>query len=239
MTTPLDEQIDGVALLHDPTRRALFSLVSDSVEPVSREQASAELGVTRSLAGFHLDKLVEAGLLDVELRRLTGRTGPGAGRPAKLYRRSRRQIELSLPHREYGLAGLLLADAIETAETSGRTVTDELERSSYGFGRRSGALAKERAHSRNRTCSERATFLSMLREHGFEPRDVGTDVVLVNCPFHGLAQDHADLVCGMNLHLLRGMRSAVDIADAELQPRLEPEPGHCCVRFRISGETQR
>lgn len=238
MIAPLDEQLAGVAVLRDPTRRALFSLVSNSVEPVSRERASAELGVTRSLAGFHLDKLVDGGFLDFEFRRLTGRTGPGAGRPAKLYRRSERQIELSLPHRDYGLAGILLADAIEAAETSGRAVSDELERSSYDFGGRSGERAKERARARGSTCNDKATLLNMLREHGFEPRDVGSEVVLLNCPFHALARDHADLVCGMNLHLLRGIRSAVEAAEDELQPRLDPQPGHCCVRFRIRDEAR-
>jgi len=60
--------------------------------------------------------------------------------------------------------------------------------------------------------------------------------VLQNCPFHTLAEQHRDLVCGMNLDLLCG---AIDGADADdvLSARLEPEPGRCCVRMKPSGRS--
>ena len=138
MSGDFDAQVAGVAALHDPVRRALYLFVVGSADAVSREQAAAGVGVQRALAAFHLDKLADEGLLDVEFRRLTGRTGPGAGRPAKLYRRSAREIEVSLPPREYDLAGLLLAGAIDAADASGRKVRDELERSSFEFGRAMG-----------------------------------------------------------------------------------------------------
>ena len=227
----------GVAALNDPIRRALFLCVAQSPEPVSREQAATAVGVQKALAAFHLDKLAEEGLLEFEFKRLTGRSGPGAGRPAKLYRRSERQIELSLPQREYDLAGVLLAGAIEAAESSGRAVRDELERSSYAFGCGLGEQARERAGARASKHKQREALLDVLREHGFEPRVAGSDVVLANCPFHALAQQHTELVCGMNLHLLRGVRSALDVGDRELQPRLEPEPGQCCVKFCSGAST--
>lgn len=231
MTASFENEVAGVAALNDPIRRALFLCVAQSAEPVSREQAATAVGVQKPLAAFHLDKLAEEGLLGFEFKRLTGRSGPGAGRPAKLYRRSERQIELSLPKREYDLAGALLASAIEAAESSGRTVRDELERSSYSFGWGVGERAKERAGARVSKRKRREALLEVLREHGFEPRVAASDVVLANCPFHALAQQHTELICGMNLHLLRGVRSVLDVGDRELQPRLEPEPGQCCVKF--------
>lgn len=229
------EQVAGVAALNDPTRRALFLCVAASAEPVSREQAAAAVGVDRALAAFHLDKLVEEGLLEFEFKRLTGRSGPGAGRPAKIYRRSGVEIQLSLPKREYDLAGVLLAGAIDASESSGRAVRDELQQSSHAFGARLGERAKERAGVGASRRDRREALLHVLREHGFEPRIVGSDVVLSNCPFHALAQQYTELVCGMNLHLLRGVRSVLDVGHDECQPRLEPEPGRCCVKLGGAG----
>jgi predicted ArsR family transcriptional regulator len=231
MTGDFDEQVAGVAVLNDPIRRALYRFVVQSAESVSREQAAAAIGVQKALAAFHLDKLAEEGLLEFEFRRLTGRTGPGAGRPAKLYRRSSRQIDITLPPREYDLAGLLLAGAIDAAESSGNTVRDELETRAYAFGRTMGERAMARAGSRASKAKQREALLEVLREHGFEPRGVNGDVVLANCPFHALAQKFTELVCGMNLHLLEGVRSVLAVGDRDLQPRLEPEPGQCCVKF--------
>lgn len=230
-----EDQVSGVAALNDPVRRALFLCVANSAEPLSREQAAAAVGVKKPLAAFHLDKLAEEGLLDFEFKRLTGRSGPGAGRPAKLYRRSDRQIELSLPKREYDLAGALMAGAIDSAESNGRTVREELARASYAFGRTLGERARKRAGRRASRAREREALLDVLVEHGFEPRTVGSDVVLSNCPFHALAQQFTELVCGMNLHLLEGVRSVLDVDEGELEPRLDPEPGQCCVKFCSAG----
>lgn len=235
MNPDVVEQVAGIAALNDPVRRALYLFVASSPEPVSREQAAEAVDVQKSLAAFHLDKLAEQGLLEVEFRRLTGRTGPGAGRPAKLYRRSDRQIEVSLPPREYDLAGELLAAAIEASEASGRPVRAELEEASYALGQQLGTEAVETARAgqarRPSKARRREVLLEVLGAHGFEPRAAGPEVVLANCPFHTLAQRYTDLVCGMNLHLMQGVRSVLDVDGEELVPRLEPEPGQCCVKF--------
>ena len=227
----LERRISGIATLDQPLRRDLYRLLSERDGWMTRDQASEALGVPRSVAAFHLDKLADAGVVETTFERTTGRTGPGAGRPAKLYRRSDREIEVSLPQREYDLAGALLAGAIDAADSSGRPVRAELERSSYAFGRTMGERAKERAGARPSRAKQRDALLEVLREHGFEPRVVGRDVVLANCPFHALSQQFTELVCGMNLHLLEGVRSVLDVGATELQPRLEPEPGQCCVKF--------
>src|SRR3954454_17966465 len=111
-----DAQVAGIAALGEPVRRALYRFVVGEPEPVNREQAAAGAGVARHVAKFHLDKLVEDGLLDVDYARPPGRGGPGAGRPAKVYRRSGRQLTVSLPPREYELAGRLLARAVADAQ---------------------------------------------------------------------------------------------------------------------------
>lgn len=231
MTVLSEEQVAGVAALNDPIRRALYLYVANTTDAVGREQAAAAVGVQRALAAFHLDKLTELGLLDVEFRRLTGRSGPGAGRPAKLYRRSALQIDVSLPPRKYDLVGRMLAEAIEAAGRTGNPVRDELAGVSYSIGRLLGEEVVERAGKRPSKAKQRQALLDVLASYGFEPRIQAGDVVLANCPFHALAQQFRDLVCGMNLELLKGIRSVLSLDAAELQPRLEPEPGQCCVKF--------
>lgn len=223
--------VSGIAMLNDPIRRSLYQLVAASAGSVSRDQAAEAVGVQRTLAAFHLDKLAEEGLLEVEFKRLTGRTGPGAGRPAKLYRRSSREIEVSLPPREYDLAAHLLAAAIDGASGKRRDVRASLEEVSRDFGRRLGADAEQRSGPRPSAAKRREVMLEVLRENGFEPRTVAGDVVLGNCPFHSLSQQFTEVVCGMNLHLMEGLRSGLALKPRTLEPRLQPEAGMCCVRF--------
>lgn len=231
MTVLSEEQVARVATLNDPIRRALYLYVANSVDAVSRDQASAAVGVQRALAAFHLDKLAQQGLVDVEFRRLTGRTGPGAGRPAKLYRRSQMQTDVSLPPRRYDLVGRMLARAVEAAGRTGHPVQHELAGASYSMGRMLGEEVVERMGKRPSKAKQRQALLDTLASFGFEPRIQGADVVLANCPFHALAQEFRDLVCGMNLELVKGIRSVLPLGEMELRPRLEPEPGQCCVKF--------
>ena len=105
-------QLETLALLDEPVRRKLYLHVAETGEEVSRDQAARATKVSRALAAFHLDRLVEAGLLETTFRRLTGRTGPGAGRPAKLYRRASVQLDVSVPERRYEMAAHILARAL-------------------------------------------------------------------------------------------------------------------------------
>src|SRR3954464_11035711 len=115
MTEDLAGQIAAVGALADPARRALYPFLAASEAPVSRDQAAADVGLARHTVKFHLDRLVDEGLLETEYRRLSGRRGPGAGRPAKLYRRSTREFDVTLPERHYDLAGQILAEAVQPA----------------------------------------------------------------------------------------------------------------------------
>ena len=132
----LDEQISGIAVLGDPLRRALYRHVISQPGPVNRDQVAEGAGVARHVVKFHLDRLADDGLLDVEYARPAGRAGPGAGRPAKLYRRSARELAVSLPPRDYELAGRLLAQAVTEAERDGIRVADALARAARSTGQR-------------------------------------------------------------------------------------------------------
>jgi predicted ArsR family transcriptional regulator len=216
-----DAQVAAVAALAEPTRRRLYDLVVRRPDPVSRDEAAAIGDVPRATAAFHLDRLVADGLLEVVFERRSGRSGPGAGRPAKLYRRAQAAVSVSLPDRRYDLAGELLAEAVTEAEASGEQAAAVLSRIAYLRGRQ----LTERAGP----AEGRAAVLGVLEEHGFEPRPEDDVITLANCPFHVLARTHTELVCGMNLRLLEGVLDGV--GDSGLAAELAPAPGRCCVRL--------
>jgi predicted ArsR family transcriptional regulator len=221
----------SVSSLDDPVRRRLYEVVSQRTEPTGRDEAAAAAGVGRALAAYHLDKLVESGLLTATYRRRAGRSGPGAGRPAKLYARSDREFAVTVPPREYELAARLLLQVVES-DPSGRSRAALLE-----VARRLGSeLGSRFQQGQENTDSYRAgqdlagtrTLDRALTEHGYEPgRDDDGIIRLRNCPFHQLAEWHRDIICGMNLGLIEGMVAGLG-ADG-LDPQLDPQPGYCCV----------
>src|SRR4051812_33316322 len=190
--------LSAVAALAEPTRRRLYDAVARSQAPLSRDEVAGATGVPRATAAFHLDRLVAEGLLAVTFERRSGRSGPGAGRPAKLYARADASIEVSLPERRYDLAGGLLAAALDEAELSGSSPRGALARTAYQRGRDLGVGAR----ASDDAADGAAVVLDVLEEQGFEPSADDESFTLVNCPFHTLAREHTELVCGMNLSLL-------------------------------------
>lgn len=228
MADDFDTQVSGVSALAEPARRALFLYVASQVEPVSRDQAAEGAGLTRHTAKFHLDKLVDEGLLETEFRRLSGRSGPGAGRPTKLYRRSARQLTVTLPERHYDLAGHILARALEDAARDGVPVLDTLRRAATDAGRKLGAQPRTPPGERGQeSASAVQAVADALAEQGYEPRLQEGTLVLVNCPFHALAGEHTDVICGMNLDLITAMLD--ELGHPGVKATLNPAPGRCCV----------
>ncbi|MEN0137390.1 MAG: helix-turn-helix domain-containing protein [Rhodococcus sp. (in: high G+C Gram-positive bacteria)] len=211
--------VSAVSALGEPVRRQVYDHVRTQPSPVSRDDVAEALGLARSTSAFHLEKLADEGLLAVEFARRGGRSGPGAGRPAKLYRRSDREFAVHLPERAYALAGELFARAIEDAEATGASPRDALVARAHDFGRDLGAGIG---------CSE-GDLTAALAESGYEPRRSDGTIVLVNCPFHALARQHTDMVCGMNLALLSGLLDGAGCEDR--RATLAPAEGYCCVRI--------
>ena len=225
----MPEARDGMAAaaaLHEPLRRRVYAYVAAQPGAVGRDEAAGALGVPRSVAAFHLDKLAEVGLLEVEFRRPPGRSGPGAGRPAKLYRRGPGEFSVHLPERRYELAGRLLADAVARAERTGAPPAEAAREEAREHGRQVGAAAPGRP-GRARTGALEAMAAALAGE-GYEPLVTDGSVVLRNCPFHAVAEEQRELMCGMNLELVQGMIEGMKARG--LTARLEPETGHCCVR---------
>lgn len=202
--------VASVGALEDPVRRRLYEIVSARDEPTGRDEVAAAAGVGRSLAAYHLDKLVKSGLLTVSYARLGGRSGPGAGRPAKLYARSDREFAVTLPPRAYELAARIMARALSGDQR-----------------------VREAAH---RMGTELATpgegLDQVLAAHGYEPSGRCPVIRLRNCPFHQLAAEHRDLICGMNLSLIDGIVDGLNLPG--WRPVLDPRPGYCCVAIEAT-----
>ncbi len=221
-----DRDASGIGSLADGVRRSLYLYVCAQPTPVSRDQAAAAVGIPVHQAKFHLDKLEAEGLLDSDYTRLRGRTGPGAGRPSKVYRRADRVIAVSLPDREYQLAGRMMADAIAASIATGAPVVEELHRIATGQGR--SWVEATPAPTSARAALDIA--VDTLTAHGYEPRREDLRVVMVNCPFHQLAQAQTQLVCTMNHALISGVTESLGPHGPTAE--LEPGSGRCCVVLR-------
>ncbi|MDT4984157.1 MAG: hypothetical protein QOF95_1647 [Pseudonocardiales bacterium] len=223
-----DRQVGRIAALAEPIRRALYRYISTEPGPVGREQAASAVGVATHVAKFHLDKLEAGGLLDSEYSRPPGRSGPGAGRPAKRYRRSIREVSVSLPERRYDLAGRIMAQAIDAATDSGTPLADALHQAAAEHGRHLGDRVTARLGRRRSPAAFGQAINGVLTDYGYEPRAGDDDAVtLTNCPFHALAQEHTELVCGINLDLFSGMLETCE--GSGMHARLDPAPDRCCV----------
>ncbi|KOU28822.1 transcriptional regulator [Streptomyces sp. WM6368] len=215
--------------MQDPVRRRLYEYVVAQGREVGRNEAAEAAGVARTLAAHHLDKLAQAGLLESGSRRLTGRSGPGAGRPAKVYTRARVERSVSLPARDYRTAAELLAEAADEAG---------LDAVLCASARRRGEALRGSAAP----CGGLAEAMEVLAARGYEPHLEGAEgergteggaapvVRMRNCPFHAVAERFPPLVCGMNLALLEGLLGA----GGPVRARMDARPGECCVVVETS-----
>jgi predicted ArsR family transcriptional regulator len=208
---PRCEDIASLAVLAEPSRRRVYDHVLAMRQAVTKDDVAVALGIGRTLAAYHLDRLVTAGLLTASYARVTGRTGPGAGRTAKLYALSPREFHVSEPARDYETLARLLAIAAAGDGSEQRRAEQTAHSSGAAVGR----------SVRGRTARE------VLAERGYAPFADQGEIRLANCPFHQLAQDHRELVCGMNRALIQGILEGLQTTDVTAS--LDPRPGHCCV----------
>jgi predicted ArsR family transcriptional regulator len=225
------EQLDAVAAiaaLADPTRRALYRHVVSHTESVGRREAADALRIPQHVARFHLDRLHDVGLLDVEYRRPPGRRGPGAGHPTKRYRRSATEFSVKLPEERYDVAGLIMAKALTDAGAGESPVVAALERAAAEAGKSLGQGAPRNVGRRRTRARPFDAARDVLDGQGFETHRDGRDVVLTNCPFRSLASEYPALICEMNLAFVEGLLAETNTAAVA---RLDPAPGRCCVRI--------
>jgi predicted ArsR family transcriptional regulator len=215
----------AVALLAEPTRQRLYLYLRDRREPVGREEAARHTGVKPRLAAFHLDRMADAGLLDVEYRRLSGRAGPGAGRPAKVYSVSARSFSVAIPQTRYALAASMMATVLATSG-SRADGAESLQAVAASVGETIGREIRRRGRTRGARYEAVQRKLTQL---GYEPQvQASGGWTMRNCIFSELSQSHRELVCPMNAAFVTGM-----LDGAQLALRVErhtARPG-CCVRL--------
>ncbi|GAA4377977.1 helix-turn-helix transcriptional regulator [Agromyces bauzanensis] len=218
-----EQRLSAVSALADPLRRRAYEVVARSLEPLGHDAVATTLGIPRSTAAFHLNRLAAEGLLDVEFRRLGERIGPGQGRPAKVYRRTDADLAVQLPRRLYEVAGRIMAGAIADAADGEAPVMDSMRVVAATTGARLAGAS--------------ADLDEALARLGMEPMADGPDLVLGTCPFHGLARENPAIVCALNHALVCGMAQAV--GDDPDRVRLDPGAGRCCVRIGPPTPVQR
>jgi predicted ArsR family transcriptional regulator len=98
------------------------------------------------------------------------------------------------------------------------------------FGVALGAEARRRAGRHPKSVRLRRALTEVLEERGYDPQSTEGVLHLRNCPFDALSADYRDLVCPMNLSLMKGVLEGMGASD--LAANLEPQPGMCCVAFR-------
>lgn len=216
---------DSVVLemLAEPTRRQVYDAVRRAAEPMTREAVAGAVGIGVRLAAFHLDRLAAAGLLTVGFARPQGRSGPGAGRPAKRYSTAHRDVEVALPPRRYHLVARILAAAVSS---SAEDASREAFAIAAAEGRRVGAVHAAAVTGKSRSGLVRAA--SVLESLGYEPRRERGRLCLGNCPFDGVVDIAPSLVCGLNQRLVHGVLEGLG-ADDRCRAELDGVPPDCCV----------
>ena len=225
-------ELEAMAALREPTRRRLYQFVERQADAVSRDEAASEIGISRALAAFHLDKLVELGLLKAEYRRLTGRSGPGAGRTSKLYRRSRKQFAVSLPRRDHELLARLLAASFDSSADDSPAAEPARE-----YGRSLGLRARKRLRGHPGTARLLECVEAVLESLGFEPyRSSPSEVRLRNCPFDPLSRVYTPLVCGVGQAVITGVTEGVGAT--ALRVGRHQQPDRCCGLVTLPPSSQ-
>jgi predicted ArsR family transcriptional regulator len=220
------EEAAAISLLLDPVRWRLYSYIRSSGGAVGRDEAAQAVDVSRNLAAFHLDRMAATGLLTVEYRRLSGRSGRGAGRPAKLYRIADWHMVVSVPVTRYTLASTILATALEQKAADERPA-DAARRVAVRVGAELGHEMRERLRCRDGSL---ALAEAALEELGYDPARRADMIALRNCPFHELTSSHRPLICAMSQALVAGLLPAIG-ADELLAEGPREWPGQCCVRI--------
>jgi predicted ArsR family transcriptional regulator len=237
VATPADASGNAwpvIGVLSEPRRREAYDFVAANDAPVTRDAVSTGLSMTRSLAAFHLDKLADAGLLSTSFSRPADRvSGPGAGRPSKLYAVSDLEVDVSIPPRRYDIAGRIMARAI--AGFNGRS--DGAAAAAQRIAREEGLGVGQQYTATGRKSRKKllSTVKDALTVCGYEPRVNGATVLLSNCPYHALVDVAPKFVCELNESFVGGVLTGLggdDVVEAEL---CGPMDGNCCVRIRAVG----
>ncbi|MGY1942965.1 helix-turn-helix transcriptional regulator [Nocardia asiatica] len=226
-----ESAIGAVAALDDELRRGMYWFIRRAGRPVTRDEAAEQVGISRKLAAFHLDKLVAAGLLRASYQQVGGLRK--VGRAPKVYQPSDAEVRVSIPERRHEILAEILMGAV-LDHGPGETARDAAQRVATDLGVALGRATREEVRP-GRLGAERALTIlrSLLAEQGFEPTRPAPDCLRMrNCPFHPLAATQPELVCGLNHAYLTGVLAGLEAET--LDAVLAPKAGECCVELRTT-----
>lgn len=217
---PLPPSADA-RVLGDERRRSIYQYVCRAHHPVTVNEIADEFAIHRNAAKHHLDRLLDAGLLGAEFRRVNGRRGPGAGRPSKLYSPTDVEVSFSVPERHYDLLAHLLLRTLTQGE--------DLETVGAHFGRQLAAST---------SATEPADVVRTILERlGFGPTvEVDDDgamwITTQNCPFGWVAMEAPEgEVCRLDRAIISGVLEGTGWPKAKVKGHTSIAGGQeVCIR---------
>lgn len=241
-TVELDADIARLtAALGDATRRRVFFALRQAGVDQTKDEVAAALSIDRRLAGFHLDKLVESGFVQAQLRRTSTSVGPrGPGRPPKRYRVAPSGVLIAQPERHYQVLATLLMRVREEPDGESQAA---LERVGFRYGMEVGlseAAAGRTAPTGAALEGAVADVARLLSRMGFgagsEPAGDGVTLRACTCPFEELAFADPARICGLDRAIWRGM-IAVFAPDAQMTTSVTRAEGKSECRVMVQAAT--
>ncbi|TML90430.1 MAG: hypothetical protein E6G08_02575 [Actinobacteria bacterium] len=206
--------MDTLEAAGDPELRAALLFARGQERPVTADDLAAAHDVHRNVARSRLERLVEAGLLAPGYERRSGRTGPGAGRPAKTYAVVPELDAIEFPARRYETLVALLIDGVPR---------ERLREVGAAFGAELARAARLRPAKTLRTAAER--MCRAVRDLGFQASVVEVEddravIATPTCPLRPLVRTRPEAAeidrgmwAGLAAHALAG--AAVERVECE------------------------
>jgi len=199
---------DLASSLGDATRRGIYISIREAPEAMATAEVAELFDIHPNVARHHLHRLVEDGYLSVTERRRSGKQGPGAGRPAKHYVATKKEVQLQFPGRRYDLLAELLVRVIQQIAPDGASAAAEAVGREYGR-----ELAAEIGLPEDSGFEAAATAVARaMIGMGFDTEANTDDRMLVTsfCPFGDTAVNHPEIVCKLDQGIVKGLLAATN-----------------------------
>ncbi|HUF16265.1 MAG TPA: helix-turn-helix domain-containing protein [Acidimicrobiia bacterium] len=198
---------DLTSSLGDPTRRAIYIAVRESVEPMTTSKVADLFDIHPNVARHHLDRLADDGYLKVSHQRRAG--GPGAGRPAKTYEPTNKEVSVHFAPRRFEMLAEMLFQVLD--ELSPPDVSEIAERVGRSYGQQ---LAAEIGGTNEPGYDEAVKAVaSAMTGLGFsvDPDVEGQRLLTSHCPFGETATNHPEVICSLDRGIVAGLFGALSV----------------------------
>lgn len=228
--------MDRLAGVGDPELRAAFAYALAEAHPVTADDLAGAHGLHRNVARSRLERLAETGLLSRGYERRTGRSGPGAGRPAKTYSVAPHLRSIEFPQRHFEKIVALLVDTLPK-----RTRRRRLRDVGLAFADEIPRRGRLRPAKTPAAAAERISGLAGSLGFQTTVTEVTTDRVVLEtpmCPLRPLVRENdeaAEIDRGMWTGLCAHALEDVDPGQIECETHHCSEDGTCRIELRLKG----